>query len=860
MSDDHVPDSLPPSLLISDAHRALLEQSAISLDVATRIGVRSAELPADLPDEAQDLAMHTPGLLFPLRDREGLIAWQIRPDRPQADPATGKPRKYILQAGVGSFLTVHPPMDAILANLDAVKTVLVVEGTKQTIAAVSWVDDDVLVLGVQGCWGWSSGGNPIPDFAGIVEGRPVVVAFDADIATNASVHAAAVRLGDHLKSVGAREVRWLRTRKAPDEGKPTEGLDDWLATRPDKAAALRDAIKRAAKRIPAAPVRRSVSTCVADIDDKCVRSENVVIGDVVEKGSVVLGALPRIVTTTVVVDDLSAVGAPVIEHEMEVAIAGRPTPAVVTVNDRVLNHPRDWLALIRDGSGTTVTTPTDRKTEIEVGNFIRTYDVDNRRFEVGLTRTGWYIHDGQPVWVHCGGAIGKDGAVDGIRSYLSGMPGLVSLPDPSTIPDVGADVRAVLDVANHLVDPTPWWALLGAVASSEAAITPRGALLIAGEPGSGKTHLAKVATSMLNPRFGPQAGGVPMATMDGTQNAVMSSGNGLHHCFVLVDDARDFADRERSSQHRDAFDGLIRRAYGGGGAGKRRMTLDESGRIVERASDLSHPFIILTSEYVPSAASARSTVERLLSIEVSATSTFKPGETKLVERYAAEGALWRANAAYIQWIANEMVSGETDPGMALEHWPSKVEAVMAQVRSELDSAVPDNIRVREVVYPLIDGIGCFFAFAAGVAGYRAEDLRRQARDVIQSLVAAAIEHRTVQLGADSESHMALIRSLVGVIASGDAWLSPDSGTTDLTSSRSGHRIGRYITVDDIEAVAILPEAVPTVLRDWSANDVRRSLKKVAIRGSDGKLTRSVRIDQTWTRCICVPKAMWEAQC
>lgn len=857
MHEDSVPDQIPPSLLISDAHRALLEQSAIPLDVAARIGVRSAELPADLPDEAHDLAMHTPGLLFPLRDREGLISWQIRPDRPQADPATGKPRKYILQAGVGSFLTVHPPMDALLANLDTVKAILVVEGTKQTIAAVSWAGDDVLVLGVQGCWGWSSGGNPIPDFAGIVEGRPVVVAFDADIATNAGVHAAAVRLSEHLKDVGASEVRWLKTRSAASADSPTEGLDDWLATRADKAAALRDAIKRAGKRIPALAVKRPTSTLVADLDEKCVRSASVTIGSQTEKGTVVLSALPRIVTTTVVVDDLADGVDPIIEHTMEVAIAGRPAPAVVTVSDKKLDRPRDWLALIPDGSGTTVITPADHKTEVEVGNFIRTYDVDARRFDVGLTRTGWYVHDGQPVWVHGGGAIGKDGAVDGIRSHLSGMAGLVKLPDPSTIPDVGADVRAVLDVANHLVDPTSWWALLGAVASSEAAIPPRGALLIAGEPGSGKTHLAKVATSMLNPKFGPQPGGVPMATMDGTQNAVLHSGDGLHHCFVLVDDARDFADRERSSQHRDAFDGLVRRAYGGGGAGKRRMTLDESGRIVARGMDLAHPFIVLTSEYVPAASSARSTVERLLSIEVSATSTFKPGETAIVERYAEDGALWRANAAYIQWVARDMVDEEPDPVKALENWPNVVKAATAKIRADLDKAVADNIRVREVVYPLIDGITLWFAFAADVTGYEKADLRRQAIEVIHLLVQAAVEHREVQLGTETETHMTLIRSLVGVVASGDAWLSPDAGTTELSDSRHGHRIGRHVTVDGTDAVAILPEAVPTVLRDWNANAVRRALKKVAIRGSDGKLTRSIRIDQSWTRCICIPKALWE---
>ena len=57
------------------------------------------------------------------------------------------------------------------------------------------------VLGIQGCYGFRQEGAETPDL-GVIDGRPTVIAFDADVATNHQVYDAAALIRDTLEARG----------------------------------------------------------------------------------------------------------------------------------------------------------------------------------------------------------------------------------------------------------------------------------------------------------------------------------------------------------------------------------------------------------------------------------------------------------------------------------------------------------------------------------------------------------------------------------------------------------------------------------------------------------------------------------
>lgn len=238
--------------MIAPHHLELLAAAAIDRAVAEAAGVRTVEAADALP-AGLEWVRAVPGLVFPWHSPSGSKVEQYRPDMPPIGES-GKPIKYVFPRGTTSVLNVHPWVTPRLATA---KTIVIVEGTKQTLAAVTAAqgDPDVAVVGVAGCWGWRTDHRPVEDLAVIgVAGRDVVVIFDADIATNHQVHAAAVAFGKELKIRGARSVKWARL---PADGGDKTGLDDLLAARrgPDGATAdvFKGVLRIADGRLPAAP-------------------------------------------------------------------------------------------------------------------------------------------------------------------------------------------------------------------------------------------------------------------------------------------------------------------------------------------------------------------------------------------------------------------------------------------------------------------------------------------------------------------------------------------------------------------------------------------------------------------------------
>jgi putative DNA primase/helicase len=104
--------------------------------------------------------------------------------------------------------------------------VLLVEGTKQHLAAASNLPDDIAVYGMAGCWGWTR--TDLSRFAG----RELLANFDADRTKNSDVWDEAKGLTETAESMGVTSAKLV---DVPGPG--SQGLDDFLAK-------VQDPIKR----------------------------------------------------------------------------------------------------------------------------------------------------------------------------------------------------------------------------------------------------------------------------------------------------------------------------------------------------------------------------------------------------------------------------------------------------------------------------------------------------------------------------------------------------------------------------------------------------------------------------------------
>lgn len=190
-------------------HRAFLNASAIADELL------------------QDVDSYAGGIQFTLTGPTGRTITQRRPDRPAGDA------KYLTEAGVPLVLPVPQAFDYPHRLLRTTAPIVVVEGTKQHLAAASALSgsrERYAVIGVLGCTAWMhDGGRPLPDLYEIDwHGRDVYLALDADIKTNPAVWDAAKSLSDVLTiELGAKSVKFVQIT-----GAPTDGFDDVLARAP----------------------------------------------------------------------------------------------------------------------------------------------------------------------------------------------------------------------------------------------------------------------------------------------------------------------------------------------------------------------------------------------------------------------------------------------------------------------------------------------------------------------------------------------------------------------------------------------------------------------------------------------------
>lgn len=227
-------------LPLTEEHATYLrEQAAITAEVAASHGLRSATTVDELPEWAQSWGEKAvPAIVFPWKTIYDEVIEQVRPDTEIEH--NGETYKYLFPKGAGAVL------NALRHDKDA-ERVLIVEGTKQGLAAASWAPDGVAVYGVGGCRNWSSDGIPDADLE-VCDGKEVYILLDADVASNRDVYDAAVKLSQAAQMEQAADVRFCRLVAGG-----TKGLDDVLSTKREdrRAGAIEALMKKAHPSKPA---------------------------------------------------------------------------------------------------------------------------------------------------------------------------------------------------------------------------------------------------------------------------------------------------------------------------------------------------------------------------------------------------------------------------------------------------------------------------------------------------------------------------------------------------------------------------------------------------------------------------------
>jgi hypothetical protein len=191
-------------LVLDPQHKALIEASAISPEVAAQRGYETVSSKPVLRrcgfSEAQ---CRVPALLMPVWDVSGRVALhQARPDDPRV--TGGKAIKYETPRGARMVLDVPPLAHLKLGNPQ--EPLWITEGVRKADAAVS---KGLCCIALLGVWNWRGknehgGLTALPDWEQVaLNERLVYLVFDSDAMVKREVHQALERLKAFLESRGA---------------------------------------------------------------------------------------------------------------------------------------------------------------------------------------------------------------------------------------------------------------------------------------------------------------------------------------------------------------------------------------------------------------------------------------------------------------------------------------------------------------------------------------------------------------------------------------------------------------------------------------------------------------------------------
>lgn len=378
--------------------------------------------------------------------------------------------------------------------------------------------------------------------------------------------------------------------------------------------------------------------------------------------------------------------------------------------------------------------------------------------KVVRTHTGWSEQEGQPIFMHAGGAIVRDGLAADIEVDFDGKTRLFRLPDPN----VNGQVKDAIQASLRMLDLAParitfplyaaiWRVPMGPVNTS---------IFLSGQTQVGKTQLAALAQQ----HFGAEmtAENLPASWID-TANSLESKLYTLKDVLCVIDDFNPQGPDGDIQRMHALADRVIRSQ--GNKTGRGRMTSD----IRQRSPRWPRGMIVSTGEETPRGHSLRA---RMVILDVS------PGDVRFgsaltaAQTAAVQGAYALAMAAYVQWLAPQMAEMED------------------RLRNELIAlrqaeAMGDSRRAPDNLAQLAIGLNSFLRFAVekgGISETRAAAVLDQWRRVMKEVL---MDQDRQQAG--NEPCRMFIEMLRGAMASGKAHVADTDGCEPRQAKRWGWR-------------------------------------------------------------------------
>ena len=357
---------------------------------------------------------------------------------------------------------------------------------------------------------------------------------------------------------------------------------------------------------------------------------------------------------------------------------------------------------------------------------------------------GWRKYDGEWVYLHAQGGIGKNGVVDGINvdpnndklnDYI--------LPNPPTGDDLITAIRASLSIITLAPEKitfssfaTIYRGPLGEIVSIDNSI------FYVGPTGAGKS----VITALLQAHYGDKFNfeNLP-GSWAGTANSLEKQAFLVKDGILTIDDfAPAGSQYDVSRLHKEA-DRLLRAQ--GNRSGRSRMRAD--GTL--RAEYYPRGIIVSSGEDIPKGQSVRA---RALILEISPGNIDFSKLTK-IQRMAADGLFAQSMAGYIKWLAPQMDDlKESLPKRRLE---------LRDMARQSDFA---HNRTPDIVASLMVGFEMFLKYAwdsKAIDDCESEDLRIRAWRAIGEAAQSQASH---QVGEEPASRF--IDLLSAALTTGNA--------------------------------------------------------------------------------------------
>lgn len=248
------------SALPNRTMQRVLKESAISLEEAYKRGLRSSNYfwddPVWKPFKKKGVPQwNSAGLIIPHYSLHGTLSLQYKPEEPYLldwqKSEDDKPRKYDWEAGAGNGVSLGYNAAIRLDTCTGQPLrLLIVEGTRQAIAADIYAPDDCIVVGIPGIWNGQSERELQADILTLIMRGyivEIIIVPDGDFKTKSHVWKGAALLAELITEASGKPVRFASLEEP-------EGLDDYLGGlhaeyRTERLAAL---IENAGD-LPAAP-------------------------------------------------------------------------------------------------------------------------------------------------------------------------------------------------------------------------------------------------------------------------------------------------------------------------------------------------------------------------------------------------------------------------------------------------------------------------------------------------------------------------------------------------------------------------------------------------------------------------------